>query len=70
MAGQHALSSSAGLRRVRPRRKLADYFGLYRQRRALELLDDAALRDLGLTRSEVEAEAARPLWDVPHSWLR
>ena len=38
---------------------------VWRQRRALERLDDAALRDLGLTRADVSREVARPLWSLP-----
>ena len=41
---------------------------LYRQRAALRRLDDAALRDVGLTRAQAEQEATRPIWDVPHNW--
>jgi uncharacterized protein YjiS (DUF1127 family) len=33
-----------------------------RQRRALARLDDRALRDIGLTRADVEAETAKPFW--------
>lgn len=33
-----------------------------RQRHALLRLDDRLLRDVGLTRAEVEAEAGRPFW--------
>lgn len=40
----------------------------YRQRRALARLDDNALVDLGISRADAEAEAKRPLWDVPSSW--
>lgn len=40
-----------------------------RQRAVLRDLDDAALADLGLTFSEAQAEAARPVWDVPANWL-
>jgi uncharacterized protein YjiS (DUF1127 family) len=32
------------------------------QRRALAELDDARLRDIGLTRAEAQVEAARPFW--------
>ncbi len=39
-----------------------------RQRAALKRLDSDALADLGLTRTEADAEAARPFWDVPHTW--
>ncbi|MEM7076292.1 MAG: DUF1127 domain-containing protein [Pseudomonadota bacterium] len=35
-----------------------------RQRRALALLDDRALLDIGLTRQQVDAELRRPFWDV------
>ncbi|HLQ18739.1 MAG TPA: DUF1127 domain-containing protein [Tabrizicola sp.] len=37
-------------------------------RRALGKLEDHILRDIGLTRAEAEAEAARPVWDVPLHW--
>ena len=33
-----------------------------RQRRALERLDDAMLRDLGLSRADVMREADKPFW--------
>lgn len=33
-----------------------------RLRRDLERLDDRLLRDAGLTRQDLEAEARRPLW--------
>lgn len=36
-----------------------------RERRSLRELDDRALRDLDLTRADVEREALRPFWDVP-----
>ncbi len=41
---------------------LADCLELYRQRRSLEALDDRMLKDIGLTRCDVEAEVSRPLW--------
>lgn len=41
-----------------------------KQRRALASLDDATLRDIGVSRSEAYAEARRNAWDVPPSWLR
>ena len=40
------------------------------QRRALAHLDDATLRDIGVTRGQAMIEARRPLWDVPSAWLR
>ena len=45
-----------------------DAASLRRQRDALRRLDDTALADLGLTREEAEAEARRPVWDVPENW--
>ncbi len=50
--------------------RLNMWMGLYRQRRTLARLDDSALRDLGLTRDEADAEAMRPIWDVPAAWRR
>ncbi|MBK5935180.1 uncharacterized protein YjiS (DUF1127 family) [Rhodovulum imhoffii] len=41
-----------------------------RQRRHLAQLDDALLRDIGLTRQDVQHELERPVWDVPASWLK
>ena len=43
---------------------------VHRTRRALATLDHDRLRDIGLTRAQADAEAARPLWDVPSYWLR
>ena len=43
-------------------------FAVWRQRRALEALDDRALEDIGVTRAEAETEAARRFWDAPESW--
>ncbi len=66
-------SSFAGLRgRVatggRLRGRLRDYLALMAQRRALGGLDADRLADLGLTQAQAQAEAARPVWDVPHWW--
>ena len=41
-----------------------------RQRANLSKLDERFLNDIGLTRADVEAETARPAWDVPSNWLR
>ncbi|MEL6284438.1 MAG: DUF1127 domain-containing protein [Pseudomonadota bacterium] len=35
------------------------------QRRALSELDDAALKDIGVSRFDAETEAARAPWDLP-----
>ena len=55
---------------TRRRASLLDLLALGRQRRKLARLDDAALRDMGLTRKEARDEAKRPAWDVPHHWIR
>lgn len=39
-----------------------DCLETYRQRRALATLDDHMLKDIGLTRCDVEAEVSRPFW--------
>ena len=49
-------------------KQIADTIGVWRQRRHLAALDDAALCDIGLTRTEALREARRPLWDVPQHW--
>ena len=41
---------------------------LRRQRKALVRLDDTALRDMGLSRSDAQIEARRAAWDVPANW--
>ena len=41
-----------------------------KQRDALKRLDQSALRDLGLTQAEADAESSRSIWDVPASWRR
>ncbi|MCF8485889.1 MAG: DUF1127 domain-containing protein [Rhodobacteraceae bacterium] len=39
-----------------------------RQRQSLARLDDRTLADVGLTRAQAAAEAARPAWDLPGNW--
>ncbi|MDG2341146.1 MAG: DUF1127 domain-containing protein [Paracoccaceae bacterium] len=41
---------------------------LRKERRALALLDPAALADIGISRQEAVSEAARPVWDAPNYW--
>nr|WP_245398735.1 DUF1127 domain-containing protein [Oceaniglobus trochenteri] len=48
--------------------RLATMLALHGQRRQLRQMDDAQLRDLGLTRAEAERESRRPAWDVPAKW--
>lgn len=37
-------------------------------RRLLKDMPDEVLNDIGVTRDQARAEAARPIWDVPASW--
>lgn len=50
--------------------RLLAWMALGRQRRRLALLDAHMLDDIGLTRDEARAEAARPVWDAPSHWMR
>ncbi len=49
---------------------LKKLFGVARQRRTLASLDDRALKDIGVTRTEANIEANRSFWDVPDFWLK
>ena len=55
---------------ARRRLSLWSLFALARQRRALAQMDEARLRDVGLTRDEANTEARRVFWDAPDSWSR
>ncbi|WP_299850182.1 DUF1127 domain-containing protein [uncultured Roseovarius sp.] len=63
------LSHSSPIRRPAPTlgTSLRDVLSVYRQRRALAQLDDAALLDLGITREEAETESRRHFWDMPEN---
>lgn len=50
--------------------RLLDTLAIHRQRRRLIELDDALLKDIGLTRDQARREAERPFWDAPAHWLR
>lgn len=47
---------------------LGHHLSVWRQRQALKTLDDARLKDLGLSRAEADAEARRAIWDAPETW--
>lgn len=66
----HLTRSAPAPRRPGLLRRLSLMFPLARQRHALRDLDDRLLEDIGLTADEARAEAARPVWDVPKTWLR
>lgn len=50
-------------------KSLLDRFALRRQRRALGRLGPDALRDIGLTRDQAQAESQRKIWDAPRHWI-
>jgi hypothetical protein len=45
-------------------------YAAWRQRRHLSELDDALLKDIGVSRDQADTEARRPVWDVPAHWLQ
>jgi len=45
--------------------RVGRWHALYRQRRQLAALSDEMLKDLGLSRADIETEASRPFWDDP-----
>lgn len=51
-------------------RRLRLLWSVRRQRDQLAALDDRALKDIGLTRADAEAEARRGFWSAPEHWLR
>lgn len=67
----HTLSHPLSIRPaavVRFPRRLLALAALARSRRSLSKLDDHLLRDIGLTRSQAQAEADRAIWDAPSHW--
>ncbi len=74
MKGQkgYAIASAGRLKSRRPieilralGRQFARWWQLAEQRRRLGMLDDAALKDLGLSRADVIHESERSFWDDP-----
>lgn len=47
------------------RRQLVRWWQLAEQRRRLAMLDEHALKDIGLNRGDVMQESERPFWDDP-----
>lgn len=67
MSRSLALPRAAAPRRPLLRRLLS-LLALSRTRRSLAELDARGLRDIGVSDTEAEQEAARRLWDVPAHW--
>lgn len=57
------LSSTALLRAFW--QQLTRWHALYRQRQQLASLSDEMLKDIGLSRADIEPEVNRPFWDEP-----
>ena len=45
--------------------KFSRWYELHRERELLSSLSDEALKDIGVSRADVEHEAVRPFWDDP-----
>ncbi|AXI62671.1 hypothetical protein DLD99_20060 [Pseudomonas kribbensis] len=45
--------------------KFSRWYELHRERELLASLSDEALKDIGVSRADVEHEAIRPFWDDP-----
>jgi uncharacterized protein YjiS (DUF1127 family) len=48
-------------------RQLRRWHSLYRQRQQLAAMSDEMLKDIGLSRADIETEVSRPFWDEPFS---
>ena len=51
-------------------RKAAIALQVRAERRQLQRLDDAALKDMGFNKGQAQCEATRTFWDVPVDRLR
>jgi uncharacterized protein YjiS (DUF1127 family) len=74
MKGQkgYAVAPLISFERLRPRQLLkaawhqaVRWWQLAEQRRRLAMLDESALKDIGLSRADVLQESERPFWDDP-----
>ena len=45
--------------------RISRWYQLSRERACLRQISDAALKDLGLSRADIEAESHRAFWDDP-----
>lgn len=48
-------------------RQLGRWNALHRQRQQLAAMSDEMLKDIGLSRADIETEVSRPFWDEPFS---
>lgn len=73
MATQHLTRSIVAPSRSRSRSRrtlIGRLYDLWRSRQALANLDDARLKDVGISAREAHREATKLVWDVPQNWLR
>ncbi len=66
----HVPSGTIRTRRASLLSLIRDMIEVRRQRRALSSLDDALLRDIGVSPEEARREVDKPAWDVPVTWRR
>ncbi|CAI8925029.1 MULTISPECIES: DUF1127 domain-containing protein [Pseudomonas syringae group] len=55
----------AGRALISLKRHVQRWLELHRQRRLLAQMSDGALKDLGLSRADIQQEVERPFWDDP-----
>lgn len=76
MKPQNTVNQSQALTNLMPRtlgglrrlyRQLRRWWQLAEQRRQLAMLDESALKDIGLSRADAWQESERPFWDDPDS---
>lgn len=61
----HLAAPHLGARLLSMTRQLRRWWQLAEQRRRLGSLDDAALKDIGVSRADALQESERPFWDDP-----
>ena len=67
---QIALKNACAPKRRFSLSMIRDALSLHRQRKTLARLDARALEDIGVTREQAQAEAARYVWDAPEFWQK
>lgn len=67
--GQEPSPGVGGSTKITWRLKMQRWRQLRRERYALRELSDSALKDIGLSREQVQREARKPFWNDKH-WCR
>lgn len=65
LAARPAGHSRIGKSLIAFKRPIQRWLELHRQRRFLAQMSDGMLKDLGLSRADIQQEAERPFWDDP-----